>query len=151
MATAQSLARHFGTLDALMDADLEALQEVRDVGPEVAQSVRSFFSEPKNRESIARMRDAGLEIAQRAPGPRGRGLEGKTFVFTGALPTLTRDEARDRVEARGGKVASSVSRKTDFVVVGADPGSKAAKARGLGVAVLDEDGFRALLEREGGS
>ena len=150
-ATAQSLARHFGTLDALMDADLDALQEVRDVGPEVARSVRSFFSEPKNRESIARMRDAGLEIAQRAPGPRGRGLEGKTFVFTGALPTLTRDEARDRVEARGGKVASSVSRKTDFVVVGADPGSKAAKARGLGVAVLDEDGFRALLEREGES
>ena len=72
-------------------------------------------------------------------------------MFTGALPTLTRDEARDRVEARGGKVASSVSRKTDFVVVGADPGSKAAKARELGVAVLDEDGFRALLEGEGES
>lgn len=145
-ATAERLARHFGTLEALMAADLDALLEVRDVGPEVARSVHSFFAEPKNRESLARMREAGVTVAAAASRGRGRSLEGSTFVLTGALASLTREEARDRVEALGGKVSSSVSGKTSYVVVGADPGSKARKAQDLGIPVLDEAAFLALLD-----
>ena len=149
-ATARALAEHFGTLEALMNASEEELLQVPDVGPEVARSVRAFFSEPRNRDSIRKMIEAGLEIreARTAEGPRP--LEGKTFVFTGALSSMTRSEAKARVEALGAKVSSSVSRRTDFVVVGADPGSKADRARELGVPMLTEEEFlERLREWEG--
>jgi DNA ligase (NAD+) len=145
--TAKDLARHFGKLELLMRADEPELQQAPDVGPVVAQSIAHFFGEPHNREIIAQMRTAGLhwretEVIQTAKLP----LAAKTFVLTGALPNLTREEAKERIEAKGGKVAGSVSKKTDYVVAGADPGSKLEKARDLGVAVLDERGLLELLE-----
>jgi DNA ligase (NAD+) len=144
-ATAKALADHFGTLDRIMDASEEALQEVRDVGPEVARSIRRFFAEPQNRRVIARLLEAGVKPAStvRRKGP----LAGKKLVLTGGLGSLTRAEAQRRIEALGGRIVSSVSKETDWVVVGADPGSKLAKAKKLGVAVLEEDAFLRLLER----
>ena len=146
-ATAKDLARHFGKLDALMEADDTQLQEAPDVGPVVAQSIAHFFSEPRNRDVIAQMRAVGVAwsetaVIRAAPLP----LASKTFVVTGTLPNLTRDEARERIEAKGGKVAGSVSKKTDYVVAGVDPGSKLEKARELGVTVLDERGLLKLLQ-----
>ena len=129
-----------------MQADEAQLQDAPDVGPVVAQSIVRFFAEPHNREIITLMRAAGVhwpetKITQQEKLP----LAGKTFVLTGTLPGLSRDEARDRIAAKGGKVAGSVSKKTDYVVAGADPGSKFEKARELGVAVLDERGLLELL------
>ena len=148
-ATAKALARHFGTLDAVMDATEEQLVEVGDVGPIVAKSLRTFFEQPHNREVVAQLRACGVrweesEMESRAAAPPRR-LTGKTFVITGALPSLGRDEAKDRVEAAGGKVAGSVSKKTDFVVAGADAGSKLLKAQELGVVVIDEAALLVLL------
>jgi DNA ligase (NAD+) len=146
-ATAKDLARHFGGLKPLMAADEAALMEVPDVGPVVAESIAQFFAEPHNREVIADLQHAGVHWPEGAPKRKAEvaGVAGKTFVLTGTLPTLTRDEAKDRIEAAGGKVSGSVSKKTDYVVVGADAGSKLAKAEELGIALLDEDGLRALL------
>ena len=143
-ATAKALAEHFGTLDGVIAASLEALQEVRDVGPEVAASIRQFFDEPRNRQLVERLRAAGVSPApiERRAGP----LEGKKFVLTGGLAGLTRTEAQRRIEALGGRVVTSVSKETDFVVVGADAGSKLAKAEKLGIPRLDEDAFVRLLE-----
>ncbi|MDI1267951.1 MAG: NAD-dependent DNA ligase LigA [Polaromonas sp.] len=145
-ATAKELARHFGKLDAIMDATEEQLLEVSDVGPIVAQSLRTFFDQPHNREVVEQLRACGVtwpegEPAARAPQP----LSGKTFVITGTLPSLSRDEAKDRVEAAGGKVAGSVSKKTDFVVAGTEAGSKLTKAQELGVAIIDEAALLAML------
>ncbi|MFN3375414.1 MAG: NAD-dependent DNA ligase LigA [Burkholderiaceae bacterium] len=145
-ATAKDLARHFGTLDAIMDAPLDALLSVPDVGPVVAQSIRTFFDQPHNREVVEQLRACGVHwpegpVAERAP----QVLAGKTVVLTGTLPTLSRDAARELLEAAGAKVAGSVSKKTHYVVAGEEAGSKLAKARELGVPVLDEDGLRALL------
>jgi DNA ligase (NAD+) len=146
-ATARDLARHFGTLDRLMDARLEQLLEVEDVGPVVAQSIRTFFDQPHNREVVEQLRTAGVTWpehdgeADTSPKP----LAGKTLVLTGALPALSRDQAKALVEAAGGKVAGSVSKKTDYVVAGDEAGSKLDRARALGVPVLDEAGLRALL------
>jgi DNA ligase (NAD+) len=145
-ATAKELARHFGSLDAVMDASEAQLLEVNDVGPIVAQSLRTFFDQPHNREVVEQLRACGVtwpegEPAARAPQP----LSGKTFVITGTLPTLSRDEAKDRVEAAGGKVAGSVSKKTDFVVAGTEAGSKLTKAQELGVAIIDEAALLAML------
>jgi len=145
-ATAKELARHFGRLDAIMIATEEQLLQVSDVGPIVAKSIRTFFEQPHNREVVEQLRACGLtwpegEPIERAPQP----LAGKTFVITGTLPTLSRDDARDRIEAAGGKAVGSVSRKTDFVVVGADAGSKLVKAQELGLAVIDEAGLLAML------
>ncbi|HSH89862.1 MAG TPA: NAD-dependent DNA ligase LigA [Ramlibacter sp.] len=145
-ATAKDLARHFGKLDAIMDAGVEHLLEVTDVGPIVAESVHTFFEQPHNREVVEQLRACGVtweegEAAARAPKP----LAGKTVVLTGTLPTMTRDEAKDQLEAAGAKVAGSVSKKTDYVVAGAEAGSKLDMARELGVAVLDEDGLKELL------
>jgi DNA ligase (NAD+) len=145
-ATAKDLARHFGKLDAIMEASVEALLEVPDVGPVVAESIHTFFQQPHNREVIEQLRACGVhwdehEPAREAPKP----LSGKTVVLTGTLPTLTRDEAKDLLEAAGAKVASSVSRKTDYVIAGEEAGSKLDKARELGVTVLDEEGLRTLL------
>ncbi len=144
--TARDLARHFGNFDALLDADETALLDVPDVGPVLAQSIARFFAEPHNREVIEQLRAAGVhwrdEVPQRKPaGP----LAGKTFVLTGTLPTLTRDDAKARIEAAGGKVSGSVSKKTDYVVAGAEAGSKLDKARELDVSILDEHGLAKLL------
>ena len=142
-ATAKALAEHFGTLERLMDATEEELQEVRDVGPEVAASIRGFFAEKQNRKVIQKLLAAGVRPAavSRPKGP----LAGKKFVLTGTLETMTRPEAQRRIEALGGRVQSSVSKETDYVVVGADPGSKATKAKALGVRTLQEKALLKLL------
>ena len=147
-ATAKDLARHFGALDRIMDAPEAQLLQVPDVGPVVAHSIRTFFDQPHNREVVEQLRAAGIHwpegegaVDSAAPTP----LAGMTFVLTGTLPTLSRDEAKALIEAAGGKVAGSVSKKTRYVVAGEEAGSKLDKARELGVEVLDEAGLRALL------
>jgi DNA ligase (NAD+) len=150
-STAKAFAKHFGNMDAIMGATEEQLQQVPDVGPVVAQSLRSFFDVPYNREVVAQLRACGLswkegEGAPTAPQTQNSNVSGKTFVLTGTLPTLGRDEAKELIEAAGGKVTGSVSKKTHYVVAGEDAGSKLDKARELGVAVLDEDGFRRILD-----
>ena len=148
--TAKDLAKHFGSLDAVMDAALDQLLEVNDVGPVVAQSLRTFFEQPHNREVVEQLRAAGMHweehdgTADKTPKP----LAGKTFVLTGTLPSLSRDEAKDMIEAAGGKVAGSVSKKTDFVVAGEEAGSKLEKAHLLGVSVIDEAALRRLLSNQ---
>ncbi|MDP2005452.1 MAG: NAD-dependent DNA ligase LigA [Rubrivivax sp.] len=144
--TAKDLARHFGSLDALMAAPIDELLQVPDVGPVVALSIRTFFDQPHNREVVAALRQAGITWSEQASALGPQPLAGKTFVLTGTLPTLTRDEAKALVEAAGGKVAGSVSKKTSYVVAGDEAGSKLDKARELGVAVLDETGLRGLLD-----
>ena len=145
-ATAKDLARHFGNLDAVMAADIDALQQVPDVGPIVAASIARFFAEPHNVEVIEQLRAAGVHWAEgESAAVVGSPIAGKTFVLTGTLPTLTRDEAKDMIEALGGKVVGSVSKKTDYVVAGAEAGSKLDKAQALGVSILDEGQFRDLL------
>lgn len=143
--TARDLARRFGAIEAVMDADEAALLTVPDVGPAVADSVSRFFAEPHNREIVAKLLAAGVAPQAEAAPQGGQALAGKTFVLTGTLPTLTRDEATRRILAAGGKVSGSVSGKTAYVVAGEEAGSKLAKAEQLGVAVLDEAGLLALL------
>jgi len=143
-STARDLARSFGDIRVLTDADEDRLQQVPDVGPVVARSIAGFFQEPHNREVVAKLLRAGIRWADVAVPGAGR-LAGKTLVLTGTLPTLTRERAAARIEAAGGKVAGSVSKKTSYVVAGADPGSKYDKARELGIPVLDEDGLLHLL------
>ncbi len=146
-STARALAQHFGSLDALLAADEADLLQVPDVGPVVAASIARFFAEPHNRQVIAQLRAAGVRwkegaaLARVAAGP----LAGKTFVLTGTLPNWTREQAKERIEAAGGRVAGSVSSKTDYVVAGAEAGSKLEKARALGLTVIDEGGLRRLL------
>jgi len=145
-ATAKDLALHFGKLDAIMDASVEQLEEVSDVGPVVAESIHTFFQQKHNREVVEQLRACGVTWPESEPAAREpKPLSGKTVVLTGTLPTLTRDEAKDMLEAAGAKVAGSVSKKTDYVVAGAEAGSKLDKAHELGVAVLDEEGLRTLL------
>jgi DNA ligase (NAD+) len=146
-ATAKDLAKHFGQLDRILDASVDALLQVNDVGPVVAQSIRTFFDQPHNREVVEQLRAAGVqwpegEGAQNTPQP----LLGKTFVLTGTFPTLKREDAKALLEAAGAKVAGSVSKKTDYLVAGADAGSKLDKAQELGVAVIDEMAMLALLD-----
>jgi DNA ligase (NAD+) len=145
-ATARDLARHFGSLQALMAADAAALQLVPDVGPVVAASIARFCTEPHNREVIDALLRAGVAPSEGAGQVADLTLAGKTLVLTGTLPTLTREAAKEMIEARGGKVAGSVSKKTHWVVAGEEAGSKLDKARELGVPVLDEAGLRALLD-----
>jgi DNA ligase (NAD+) len=145
-ATAKDLAKHFGSLDALMAADESALLAVRDVGPAVAQSVQTFLAQGHNREMLQALRDAGVYWSEAAPSTAPTGaLAGKTVVLTGSLPTLSRDQAKEMLEAAGAKVAGSVSKKTDYVVAGSEAGSKLDKAQSLGIAVLDEAQMLALL------
>jgi len=145
--TAQILATDFGTIEAIADADEAQLQRSEGIGPEVAGSVALFFKQPANREMIARLQRAGVQMAgpKRAARAAGR-LEGKTFVLTGTLPTLTRDEATELIVAAGGKVTSSVSKKTDYVVAGDEPGSKLTKAEQLGISILDEAALRRMVK-----
>ena len=146
-ATAKDLARHFGNLQALQAAEIDQLLQVPDVGPIVAESIRDFFSEQHNREVIAQLIEAGVHWQD----TEGRGsttghLSGKTLVLTGTLPTMSRDAAKELIEAAGGKVSGRVSKKTDFVVAGAEAGSKLDKAQALGVTILDEAGLLGLLQ-----
>jgi DNA ligase (NAD+) len=144
-ATAQLLAQHFQSLEALAAASEEELLQVEGVGPQVAGSIRDYFQNPRNQVLLNKLRAAGVKEQppeRRAAGP----LAGKTFVFTGALDRFSREEAKALVTARGGKVSSSVSAQTDYVVVGAEPGSKYARAQELGVAILDEAAFEELLK-----
>ncbi|MDB6001271.1 MAG: ligA, partial [Rhizobacter sp.] len=148
-STAKDLAKHFGQLDRVMDATVEQLLAVNDVGPVVAQSIRTFFEQPHNREVVEQLRAAGVtwtegEGTANDNGPKP--LAGKTFVLTGTLPTLTRDDAKDLIEAAGGKVSGSVSKKTSYVVAGEEAGSKLTKAQDLGVTVIDEDALMTLLK-----
>ena len=143
---AQALARAFGNLKGLLEAPVEALERVPDVGPVVARSVREFLDEPRNRELLERLREAGVNMVSAGPPPTAGGpLQGRTFVLTGTLSAMSREDAAAAIERLGGKVVSSVSRKTSYLVVGADPGSKLERAKELGVPVLTEDEFRALI------
>lgn len=149
-ATSLQLAQHFGSLDALMAADAERLQQVPDVGPKVAQRIVDFFHEEHNRDVISGLRDNGVhwdDMEGVADGPKP--LDGKTVVLTGSLESMTRDEAKARLQALGAKVTGSVSKKTDYVVAGEAAGSKLDKAEALGVTVLDEKGLEELLKAEG--
>ncbi|PKO59910.1 MAG: DNA ligase, partial [Betaproteobacteria bacterium HGW-Betaproteobacteria-19] len=149
-ATARDLALHFGNLDAVMAADETRLQQVPDVGPIVAKCIVEFFAEAHNREIIEQLRAAGVEWAEGEPAPVPSGaMAGKTFVLTGSLPTMSRDEAKALIEAKGGKVTGSVSKKTDYLVAGADAGSKLAKAESLGIDIVDEAGLLSLLASAG--
>lgn len=146
-ATAKDLAQHFGSLDNLLAADMESLQQVHDVGPVVAQSIADFLAEAHNREVIEQLRACGVHWAEHQPRPAASlPLSGKTFVLTGTLAALSREAAKERLEALGAKVSGSVSKKTDYVVAGSEAGSKLEKAQELGVAVLDEQQLLTLLE-----
>ncbi len=143
---AQALAAAFGSMDALAAAPAEALQNARDIGPVVAAAVREYFDEPHNLALVGRLRAAGLQLeSAAADAPADQTLAGRTFVLTGTLAGMTRDEAAAAIAARGGRVSGSVSRKTSYVVAGAEPGSKLERARALGVAVLDEEAFARLI------
>ena len=148
-ATAKDLARHFGQMDRIMEATEAQLLEVKDVGPVVAHSIRTFFDQAHNREVVEQLRACGVQWPESEPAAlqdtAALPLHGKTLVLTGTLPTLSRDEAKALIEAAGGKVAGSVSKKTHYVVAGSEAGSKLDKAQELGVTVLDEAGLQALL------
>lgn len=144
--TAVFLAEAFGSLDAIAAAELDLLQEAEEVGPRIAESIFRFFREPRNRQLIERLREAGLQFHYHSNRPKAGPLKGLTFVLTGALPNLSRDDAKRLIEAAGGKVAGSVSKKTHYVVAGEDAGSKLAKAVELGVPVVDEDGFLDMIK-----
>ncbi len=138
---ARVLARRFKTLSALISANADELIAVDEIGPQVSESVRAFFDSPENKRSIERMLDAGVTFETEGALMDEQPLADKTFVLTGALDSMTRSEAKVRIEALGGKVSASVSRKTTYVVAGKDPGSKLDKARELGVTILDEKEF----------
>ena len=144
---ARALGVHFGSIDALSAASVEEVEAVEGMGPILAGTIVETLAEPRNRKLITALRKAGLQLEQEVTRRAAGGpLEGKTFVLTGTLPNLTRDQAKQRIEDAGGKVTGSVSKKTDYVVAGADPGSKLAKAESLEVAVIDEQGLEKLLK-----
>jgi len=143
--TAQLLAEEFGSMDALMDASLEELERVNEVGPRVSQAIREFFDEPRNRDLVERLRAAGLTFTAEKK-KRSTQLEGLTFVLTGTLPNLSREHAKAKIEAAGGRVSGSVSKKTNYVVAGEEAGSKLDKAQSLNVPILDEDALLKLFE-----
>ncbi len=147
-ATALTLAQHFDTLEAIEAASMEELEAVPDVGPAVAESVHTFFRQPHNREVIEQLLAAGVHgPAMERPQAGGQPLAGRTFVLTGSLDSMTRDEAKAALQALGARVSGSVSKKTDYVVAGADPGSKLARAEALGVRILGEEDLLAMLDR----
>jgi len=142
-ATAKALADHFGDAEKVVSAGAEDLREVRDIGPEVARAIVEFFAEPRNREQVHRLLEAGMKPAWQRR--RGGKLSGKRFVFTGALGAMSRHEAQARVERLGGAVASGVAKNVDYVVAGQEAGSKLKKAAALGLTVLSENEFLDLV------
>jgi DNA ligase (NAD+) len=144
-ATAKDLARHFGDIEPLINASVEELLEVNDVGPAIAASIIAFFNEPLNREVVQQLIAAGVHWPKLERSQHVHRLVGKTFVLTGTLPTLTREHATALIEAQGGKVQSSVSKKTDFVLAGEEAGSKLIKAQELGLRIISEQEFQTLL------
>ena len=147
-ATAETLAEHFGTLEALQEASLESLEAVADVGPVVAHEIRRFFDQSHNRKVIASLRERGVSWPQMTARTHSSGgFAGKTVVITGTLPNLSRDEARQWLITQGAKVAGSVSSRTDFLVSGADPGSKYDKAVDLGIQILEEHEMQAIADQ----
>ena len=150
---AATLARHLRTMERVLDAPVDVLQAIPEIGPVVAASVRAFSTEPRNRDLIHRLRAAGVNMESRTPAvsedTESRPLAGKTVVLTGTLGSMSRDDAAAALEALGAKVTGSVSKKTNFVIAGADAGSKLAKARELGVETLDEEAFLALIMKNG--
>ena len=142
--TAQLLAEEFGSMDDLMAASADELERVNEVGPRVSQAIREFFDEEKNRELIEKLRAAGLTFTAEKR-KKSSQLEGLTFVLTGTLPTLTREDAKAKIEAAGGRVSGSVSKKTHYIVAGEEAGSKLDKARELGVKVIDDAALVELL------
>ena len=145
--TAEFLAEHFGSMDAFMKASVEELKEVNEVGPRIGESIREFFDEPRNQKLVEHLRKHLTFTGKKKQ--RGTALAGKTFVLTGTLANYSRDAAKQMIEDAGGKVSGSVSKKTDYVVAGEDPGSKMDKARELGVSVIGEAEMLELLKRSG--
>ena len=145
--TASSIAAHYGKLTSIMEADEQSLQTVPDVGPVVASRIHSFFAEKHNQEVIKSLIDSGLTWKESKPSPKKADgpLSGKTFVLTGTLSSMTRDEAKEKIQAAGGKVTGTVSRKTDFVVYGDKAGSKLTKAQNLGIETIDDASFQKIL------
>ncbi|MFN0105232.1 MAG: helix-hairpin-helix domain-containing protein [Bryobacteraceae bacterium] len=143
--TAQILADAFGSLDAIRAADEPTLQQAEEIGPKVSQSIRRFFEDEHNRELVKRLAEAGLTLTHKKLDRSGGPLAGLTFVLTGTLPALSRDEAKERIEAAGGKVSGSVSKKTSYVVAGEEAGSKLDKAKDLNIPILDEAALLAKL------
>jgi len=143
--TAVFLAEAFGSMNAIEQASAQDLQLAEEVGPKVADAVVQYFSEPKNQDLVDRLRKAGLQFTYASTRPKGGPLQGKTLVITGTLPSLSREDAKAIIEQAGGKVSTSVSKKTSFVVAGEDPGSKLTKAQELGIPVITEQGLRALI------
>jgi DNA ligase (NAD+) len=142
---ARALAAHFGSIDALLAAGTEEIEEVEGIGPVLAATICETLAEPRNRELIERLRESGLQLAQKAAAGADGPLGGRTFVLTGTLAGMSREEATERIEALGGKVTGSVSGKTDYVVAGENPGSKLDRARELGRSVIDESELEKLL------
>jgi DNA ligase (NAD+) len=142
--TGQLLASHFGSLEKIAGASAEELMEVGEVGPKVAASIAEFFSEKVNQDLVKRLKSAGVRMTEERKALTDTRFSGQTFVFTGSLSRRSREEAEAFVASHGGKAGGSVSKKTTYVVVGSDPGSKYEKAKTLGVTILDEDGFDAL-------
>lgn len=147
------LAQHFGGMEAIMAADREELEAVDEIGPKMAESIETYFDKPEVKETLRRLEAAGVNMMYKGPAPVQRGdsdspFAGKTVVLTGTLESMSRKEAADRIEAQGGKVTGSVSKNTDYVIAGEKAGSKLKKARDLGVDVVDEQAFLAMLEGE---
>ena len=146
---ASLLASHFGTMEKLMAAPEEELVAIPEIGPKIAESVAKYFSIPAHQQLVEKLKRLGLSMTaeeRETPGEENKWLEGKTFVLTGALKGYTRQQAQERIERLGGKVSSTVSKKTDYVLAGTDPGSKYQKALQLGVTILDEAGFEKMLQ-----
>jgi DNA ligase (NAD+) len=145
--TAELLAQEFGNIEDLMTANAERLERVEEVGPRISQAILEFFADRENRDLVKRLQDAGVDMTAEKK-QRMAQLAGLTFVLTGTLPTLTRDEAKAKIEAAGGKTSGSVSKRTSYVIAGEKPGSKLDEARNLNVPVIDEAGLLALLEAQ---
>ncbi|MCA1852567.1 MAG: hypothetical protein LC647_09290 [Beggiatoa sp.] len=143
---ARDIADHFGSLDAIERASMDDIDEIEGIGETVARSVHEFFKQPRNRKVLEKLRRAGLRTQEERRARKGGPLEGKTFVLTGSLSSMTRDEAKVAIEQSGGKVTESVSKKNSYVVVGENPGSKLEKAQKLGVPTVEEKEFLKLLE-----